>query len=95
MWITRARCICGVCFVVYCCLARHFFCLLQGVPSIVHLSRGNLDTNSIGEIVVMVAIELSATAIVMAPHGKGAARQWFFGSVTKYVAHHSGEYLSA
>ena len=44
----------------------------------------NLDTWSVGEVICDHAERVGATAIVMAPHGRGRLREWFVGSACRH-----------
>jgi nucleotide-binding universal stress UspA family protein len=53
------------------------------------LPQSEVDTESVGHVLCKKAEELDAAAIVMACHSKGRVAEFFLGSVTQYVTHHS------
>ena len=56
---------------------------------VVDVRRSNLDTWSVGEVICDHAERLGATAIVMAPHGRGRLREWFVGSACRHCLRRS------
>jgi hypothetical protein len=70
---------------------RRFAPLLRraDVRHVLDVSLGNIDNHSIGEIICDVAEKIGASAVVMAPHGKGRVREWFVGSVCNHCVHHA------
>ena len=46
----------------------------KGVKFVLDITRGNMDNWSIGEVVCNTAENLGASAVVMAPHGKGRVK---------------------
>ena len=66
---------------------RRFLPMLKkhGVGKFVlDIRRGDLSTCSVVELICDHAERVKATAIVMAPHGKGRVREFFIGSTTKH-----------
>ncbi|KAG2499538.1 hypothetical protein HYH03_002484 [Edaphochlamys debaryana] len=61
---------------------------IQTTP-IVHIVKSEVDTNSVGHVICMKAEELRAAAILMGSHNKGPVAEFFLGSVSQYVSHHS------
>ncbi len=59
------------------------------VRDLPRLSQSEIDTETVGHIIVQKAEEISATMIVMANRSKGAVTEFFMGSVSKYVLAHS------
>jgi len=51
------------------------------------VTRGDTNNWSVGEIVCNHAKMLKATAVVMAPHGKGRMKEFFVGSVCNHCLH--------
>ena len=49
------------------------------VKFVADVTRGDLDSWSVGEVICNHARELRAAAIVMAPHGKGRMKEFFVG----------------
>ena len=56
---------------------------------VVETRRSNLDTWSVGEVICDHAERVGATAIVMAPHGRGRLREWFVGSACRHCLRRS------
>ena len=56
---------------------------------VVETRRSNLDTWSVGEVICDHAERMGATAIVMAPHGRGRLREWFVGSACRHCLRRS------
>ncbi len=52
-------------------------------------SQSEIDTETVGHIIVQKAEELNATMVVMANRSKNAVTEFFMGSVSKYVMAHS------
>lgn len=52
---------------------------------IIHIIKAELDTDSIGQILVKKAQVEKAIALVIASHNKGKIKEMLTGSVTKYV----------
>ena len=59
------------------------------VRFVLDVRRSNLDTWSVGEVICDHAERLGATAIVMAPHGRGRLREWFVGSACRHCLRRS------
>jgi nucleotide-binding universal stress UspA family protein len=58
------------------------------IPYKVEIVRFNTDNDSIGEVLCARAVDLDATAVIMASHNKGRIKEFFLGSVTSYCTHH-------
>ncbi|GBG00089.1 hypothetical protein Rsub_12910 [Raphidocelis subcapitata] len=56
---------------------------------VVHIVKSEVDTESVGHILVKKAQQLDAIALVISAHGGGKLKQVFLGSVTKYVTEHA------
>ena len=56
---------------------------------VVDVRRSNLDNWSVGEVICDHAERIGATAIVMAPHGRGRLREWFVGSACRHCLRRS------
>ncbi len=56
---------------------------------VVETRRSNLDNWSVGEVICDHAERVGATAIVMAPHGRGRLREWFVGSACRHCLRRS------
>ena len=52
---------------------RRFGDLLRakGIPFVIEITSGSLNTASIGEVICHTTEKLGASAVVMSPHGKG------------------------
>lgn len=59
------------------------------VPYQLEVARFATDNDSIGSIICKRATQLNAAAIVLAKHTRGAIQEFFIGSVTSYLTHHS------
>ena len=70
-------------------IAKRFEPILQkaGVKFVIDVTRGDTNNWSVGEIVCNHAKMLKATAVVMAPHGKGRMKEFFVGSVCNHCLH--------
>ena len=70
-------------------IAKRFVPLLEriNVKHVVDVTRGDTNNWSVGEIVCNHAKMLKATAVVMAPHGKGRMKEFFVGSVCNHCLH--------
>eukprot|EP00798_Chlamydomonas_sp_ICE-L_P020660 gene20660-27446_t len=55
---------------------------------IVHIVKSETDSESVGHIVCAKAAELDANCVLMGSHDKGHIKEFFMGSVSRYVAHH-------
>lgn len=53
------------------------------------ITRFATDNDSIGSVVCKRADQLNAAAIIIAKHNRGAIQEFFVGSVTSYLTHHS------
>lgn len=53
-------------------MKRRFGAVLRerGVKFVLDITRGSLDTWSVGEVICNTAEHLGASAVVMAPHGR-------------------------
>jgi len=60
----------------------------RSIPFKIEIVRFSTDNDSIGEVLCKRAQALNAVAVVMASHNKGAIKEFFLGSVTKYATHH-------
>lgn len=58
-------------------------------PPVVHIIKSEVDTESVGHILVKKADALDAVALVMSTHNKGRVAEFFLGSCTQYVTHHA------
>lgn len=61
---------------------------LEPAP-VVHLVKYETDTDSIGNVICKKADELDVALVVMARHQKSKLQEFFLGSVTSFVVHHS------
>ena len=61
----------------------------DGRPPVVHIVKSEVDTETIGHLLVKKAEELDAACIVVARHNKGRIAELFLGSVTTYVTHNA------
>lgn len=62
----------------------------QAVPCDAHLIVAPEDPSNIVSILLDKQQELDAAAVVVAPHGnKSGLQEWWLGSVTKGLLHHS------
>ena len=70
-------------------IAKRFEPILKkaGVKFVIDVTRGDTNNWSVGEIVCNHAKMLKATAVVMAPHGKGRMKEFFVGSVCNHCLH--------
>ncbi|KAK9828007.1 hypothetical protein WJX81_008304 [Elliptochloris bilobata] len=55
---------------------------------IVHIVKGEVDTDSIGNVICRKADEVDAAAVVMASHTRSKLTEFVLGSVTNYCTHH-------
>ena len=58
------------------------------MPFSTHVVRAPQDNDSIGVVLVKLAEQLNAAALVLAKHDKGRLSEFLLGSVTRYVTHH-------
>lgn len=56
---------------------------------VVHIVKYEVDTDSIGNVICKKAEELDVAMAVMARHTKTKLQEFFLGSCTQYVIHHS------
>ena len=58
------------------------------MPFATHVVRAPQDNDSIGVVLVKLAEQLNAGALVLAKHDKGRLSEFLLGSVTAYVTRH-------
>lgn len=70
-------------------IATKFAPILQsaGVPFEAEIVHFATDTDSIGALICKRALELEAASVVVLKHNQGGFKEFFLGSVTKYLAH--------
>ena len=56
---------------------------------VVHIVKSEVDTESVGHILVKKAEQLRATALVLSSHNRGKVAEFFLGSVTAFCTHRS------
>lgn len=57
------------------------------ITPIVHIVKSETDSESVGHIVCAKALELNAHCVLMGSHDKGHMKEFFIGSVSRYVQH--------
>jgi nucleotide-binding universal stress UspA family protein len=51
--------------------------------------QSETDSQSVGHIICQKAEDLKSTLVVMGNHNKSSVAEFFMGSVSQYVTHHS------